>query len=229
MTYHVGIGDANENITNSRTDWSAAKRHKCEFAIVRGATTGAWLAGKPAMRPDAAFPMNAEQLADNSIKRLTYGWFDPRVKLCPAVAQADTLLEAVRDYGPGELGLGIDLEDVSRSGIYAYIGVGQQILSYLIALEAATGHRPRIYTNADYVMKYLFNSQVREAWLIDYELLVASWSANAPTVPQPWAPLSWRAWQYRANAPGAYYGFHNADPRRPAYTICMAVWNGDLE
>ena len=26
--------------------------------------------------------------------------------------------------------------------------------------------------------------------------------------------MLWRAWQYRSDAPGAYYGFYNADPNK---------------
>jgi GH25 family lysozyme M1 (1,4-beta-N-acetylmuramidase) len=119
----------------------------------------------------------------------------------------------------------IDLED--SGGIYANMQIGDHILTWLQTVEKGCGIRPRIYSNSNFISTYLFNSQVHAEWLLDYELIVASWGTNSPTIPQPYAPGNWAAWQYRANAPGTYYGFVNANPKKSAPPICLAVWNAE--
>ena len=68
-----------------------------------------------------------------------------------------------------------------------------------------------------------------EDWLTDYGLVIANWGVTRPLVPQPWGPMTWDCWQYRADAPGKYYGFYNQyGPAYAAPNMCMAVWNGPL-
>ncbi len=121
----------------------------------------------------------------------------------------------------------IDLEDAPAAGIYNFIGIGTYIKLWLDAVELALDVKPRIYTNLGFVQSYLFNNSVREDWLCDYGLIVANWGSTSPWVPQPWGPMNWDCWQYRADAPGKYYGFYNAAGiNYAAPYICMAVWNG---
>jgi hypothetical protein len=47
MKNPIGIGDASEYDTNQYTDWKLARKHGCEFGIVRATTTGAFVNGKP--------------------------------------------------------------------------------------------------------------------------------------------------------------------------------------
>jgi hypothetical protein len=230
MRNPIGIGDASEYDTNKYTDWYLARKHGCEFAIVRASSTGAWVAGKPSLVEDKMFPLNAASCAAAGIKRMTYAWFDPRVKLVPAQDQAKFYLATLAKYGgPGELGPMIDIEDAPAAGIYNFVGVGQYIKLWLDLVEKELKVRPRIYTNSSYTWNYLFNNSVKEDWLNDYGLVIANWGVNAPYVPQPWAPTGWDAWQYRADAAGKYYGFYHANgPTWTAPYICLAVWNGQL-
>jgi GH25 family lysozyme M1 (1,4-beta-N-acetylmuramidase) len=226
----IGIGDASEYDTNQYTDWSLARRHGCEFGIVRASTTGAWINGKPEIRQDKMFAANCERMQKAGIKRMSYHWFDPRWKVCQPVVQANFFMDTLNKYGgPGELGPMLDLEDAGSAGIYAFNGVGQYIKQWLDAVEYLLKVKPAIYTNLSYVNAYLFNYYTKEDWLIDYPLIIANWGVTAPWVPQPWAPGQWQAWQYRADAPGKYYGFHNPyGPQYQAPNICLAVWNGQL-
>jgi GH25 family lysozyme M1 (1,4-beta-N-acetylmuramidase) len=230
MKNPIGIGDASEYDTNQYTDWKLARKHGCEFGIVRATTTGAFVNGKPSIVQDKSFAMNVERMQTAGVKRMSYAWFDPRYKICPPVDQAWNFLATLDKYGgPGELGPMIDIEDASFAGIYSFVGVGQYIKAWLDFVEVALKVKPRIYTNLSFVTSYLFNAYVKEDWLIDYGLVIANWGSTAPWVPQPWAPTAWDAWQYRADAPGKYYGFYH--PYGPNYTapnICMAVWNGAL-
>jgi len=230
MKNPIGIGDASQYDTNKYTDWTIARRHGCTFGIVRAASTGAWVAGKPSLVQDTCFPMNVERMAQAGIKRMSYAWFDPRCKVVSAGDQANNFLNILDKYGgPGELGPMIDIEDAGPSGIYSYVGVGTYIKQWLDVVEAALHVKPRIYTNLSYVNAYLFNYNVKEDWLIDYGLVIANWGATAPWVPQPWGPTTWDCWQYRADAPGKYYGFYNQyGPQYSAPNICLAVWNGQL-
>jgi GH25 family lysozyme M1 (1,4-beta-N-acetylmuramidase) len=228
MANSIGIGDASSNDTNKFTDWALAKSHGCKFGIVRATTTGAWVAGKPSIIQDTMFATNAQKMAAAGVKRMSYAWFDPRYQYVSAQAQAAAFLATLeKNGGPGELGPMIDLENAPASGIYAGTGIGAAIKIWLDLVEGALKIRPRIYTNMSYVGSYLFNAYVKEDWLTDYGLIIANWGVAAPWIPQPWGPLNWDAWQYRADAPGKYYGFYNANgPTYAAPNICLAVWNG---
>jgi hypothetical protein len=228
MKNPLGIGDASENDTNKYTDWKVARSRGISFGIVRATTTGAWVAGKPAIYEDKMFHANAAMMASAEIKRMSYGWFDPRVKVCPPAAQSDSFLTTLHREGMGELGPMIDAEDAPLAGIYGFVGIGQYIKQWFDAVETETKVKPRMYTNLDYVQKYLFNSQIRETWLLDYGLVIANWGPVAPYVPQPWGPGMWDAWQFIASAPGSYYGFPASIPGKAAPNICLAVWNGPL-
>jgi GH25 family lysozyme M1 (1,4-beta-N-acetylmuramidase) len=231
MKYPLGIGDASSYDTNKFTDWTLAKRHGCEFGIVRACTTGAWVNGKPSIVEDAMFAMNYNRMASAGIKRMPYAWYDPRYKVCNPVDQAMKYLEILeRNGGPGELGPMIDLEDAASGGVYHFIGIGTYIKAWLDAVELALHVKPRIYTNQSYIYAYLWNNSIREDWLTSYGLIIANWGVAAPWVPQPWGPMNWDCWQYRADAPGKYYGFyHQLGPAYNAPYICMAVWNGELK
>jgi GH25 family lysozyme M1 (1,4-beta-N-acetylmuramidase) len=172
--------------------------------------------------------MNKERTLQAGIKVMSYHWFDPRYKLCNPVDQAMVFLNTTDIYGgAGELGPMIDLEDTAS--IYGFIGVGTYIKLFLDAVEIVLHVKPRIYSNLSYITSYLFNSYIKEDWLNDYGLVVANWGPSAPWVPQPWAPTSWDCWQYRADAPGKYYGFYNPyGIQYNAPNICLAVWNGQL-
>jgi GH25 family lysozyme M1 (1,4-beta-N-acetylmuramidase) len=230
MKNPIGIGDASQYDTNPFTDWKLARKHGCQFGIVRASSTGPWLNGKPTIIQDTCFPMNTERMLQAGVKRMSYAWFDPRYKVCSAIDQAHFFLEICARYGgAGELGPMIDIEDAPSSGIYNFIGVGTYIKQWLDVVEAALKVKPRIYTNLAFVNSYLFNYSVREDWLMDYGLVIANWGSTAPWVPQPWAPTAWDVWQYRADAPGKYYGFYNQyGPQYSAPNICLAVWNGPL-
>jgi GH25 family lysozyme M1 (1,4-beta-N-acetylmuramidase) len=228
MKNPLGIGDASENDTNQYTNWNLAKQHGISFGIVRATTTGAWIAGKPQIREDAMFPSNAARMASAGIKRMSYGWFDPRFKVCPPVDQAKSFLASVQKNGVGELGPMIDIEDAPAAGIYSFVGVGQYIKQWLDTVEAGLKVKPRIYTNLSFVQNYLFNASVRETWLLDYGLVIANWAAVAPYVPMPWGPTTWDVWQWTASARGDYFGFPAAILGKAAPSICLAVWNGDL-
>jgi GH25 family lysozyme M1 (1,4-beta-N-acetylmuramidase) len=228
MKNPLGIGDASENDTNRFTDWSLAARRGIRFGIVRATTTGAWVAGKPVIREDTMFQNNVAGMAYAGIDRMSYAWFDPRFKVCPPVDQAHKYLESVTKYGVGKLGPMIDIEDAPAAGIYAFAGVGQYIKAWLDEVEVGLKVKPRIYTNLTFVQNYLFNSYVRETWLLDYGLVIANWAAVAPYVPLPWAPTTWDAWQFTASARGDYFGFPAGIPGKACPSICLAVWNGDL-
>jgi GH25 family lysozyme M1 (1,4-beta-N-acetylmuramidase) len=230
MRNPIGIGDASSNDTNPFTDWKLARRHGCEFGIVRATTTGAWVNGKPSIQQDTCYPMNVERMAAAGVKRMSYAWFDPRYRVCDPVAQALSYLATLDKYGgAGELGPMIDIEDASFAGIYSFVGIGQYIKAWLDCVEGELHVKPRIYSNLSYVSSYLFNNYVKEDWLSDYGLVIANWGVTAPWVPQPWAPTGWDCWQYRADVPGKYYGFYNPyGPQYAAPNICLAVWNGSL-
>jgi GH25 family lysozyme M1 (1,4-beta-N-acetylmuramidase) len=228
MKNPIGIGDASENDTNLKTDWSQAAVRGISFGIVRAVTTGAWVAGKPQIIQDKMFQVNAAKMQSAIVKRMSYAWFDPRCKVCSPVDQADKFLEVLQaNGGPGELGPMIDIEDTP--GIYGYLGVGSEIYKWLVLVEAELKVKPRIYTNLSYVSNYLFNSYVREPWLAEYGLVIANWGLPAPYVPLPWAPTAWDAWQFTASARGDYYGFPASIVGKAAPSICLAVWNGELK
>jgi GH25 family lysozyme M1 (1,4-beta-N-acetylmuramidase) len=158
MKNPIGIGDASENDTNQNTDWKLAASRGINFGIVRAVTTGAWVGGKPLIKIDSMFSLNSDKMLAAGVKKMSYAWFNPRVKYCPAVDQADRFMDAMQAYkGPGELGPMIDIEDAPAAGIYGYMGVGSEIYKWLVLVEAELKVKPRIYTNLSYVSNYLFN------------------------------------------------------------------------
>jgi GH25 family lysozyme M1 (1,4-beta-N-acetylmuramidase) len=231
MKTTLGIGDSSQYVTNKYTDWSIARRHGCQFGIVRAASTGVWTNGKPSLVMDSMYPANARKMDEAGIKRMSYAWFDPRIKYISAIEQAENYIQIVNKYGgPGELGPMIDLEDMSSAGIYAFAGIGPHIKAWLQAVEQAFHVMPRIYTNKAYVDAYLFNPYtVMEEWLMEYGLVVANWGVTSPLVPRPWPPFGWDCWQYCTDAPGKYFGFYSQNgPNTSAPRICLAAWNGEL-
>jgi len=227
MSYKLGIGDASDNDTSPATDWALAKTRLCDWGLVRGTTTGKLLAGTPQLRVDGQLVGNAESMQLAGVERATYAWFDPRVKKVSAVDQAHFYLEATRKIGVGEKGTVIDLEDVPAQGIYANRAIGEHIWAFAAEIRKHTLELPRLYTNLAYVSSYLFTYYMQQPWLSDFELVVASWGGSAPTVPLPWAPCRWRAWQFRRDAPGAWYGFYPVRPGAAAPRICLAIWQED--
>lgn len=221
----LGIGDASDYDTNSATSWSTAKQRGCLWGLVRASTTGVFQSGRPSLRKDSMFELNSSNMKCDEIMRASYAWFDPRINLVNAHDQAIFYLKCIEQAGPGELGPVLDIEDTPS--IRSFPGIGGHLLTWLKIVEQSLNIRPRLYTNLDFVSRYLFNSTTKENWLPNYELIVASWSQAAPIVPQPWAPEMWRGWQFRANAPGSYYGFFPL-PGKLAPNICLALWRTDV-
>lgn len=138
---------------------------------------------------DWAFERNYETLKNAGIDIVMYHWFNPKIEWN---IQAQTFMHAIGSLPDKKM---IDLEDTRT--IKAYRGIFTKVKTYLNATNTEY-----IYLNPDFMSLY-WN---KETWLDQYPLLIAHWGAVAPTVPKPWSPNLWYAWQYTAKENGISFG-----------------------
>ena len=83
--------------------------------------------------------------------------------------------------------------DVERAGHRhltpeAYI---DNLMLCLIQIEKLTGKKPIIYSSPRFASEYLIHQNIGQ-----YELWIAEYGVDQPTLPDPWAQPGWKFWQY---------------------------------
>jgi lysozyme len=140
-----------------------------------------------------------------NIAVVPYHYYIPK-KYTPQ-AQADKFLSII---GHTVARCMIDLEDYhpkTGTPILGYKGIAtKELKTWLDTVELATGKKPFIYTNVDYIKSYLQG----ETWLSEYPLIIANYGVSYPLVPSPWTPLGLAGWQFSKLSDAKYYGFEQA-------------------
>lgn len=182
----------------SNVDWAKVKAAGIDFAIAR--------VSDGLNYPDAKFAQNWTGMKAHGVIRGAYQFFRPGQD---AVQQADLVLNALATNGglvAGDLPVVMDIE-VTDSQTPATIQA--QMQKWLNHIEAATGHKPIIYTAA-------FMSSNVGTGFSAYPLWVANYGATCPTMPGGWS--KWIIWQYSST--GSVNGISG--------NVDMDEWDGTL-
>ncbi|MGB9178037.1 MAG: GH25 family lysozyme [Pyrinomonadaceae bacterium] len=137
---------------------------------------------------DAFFAQNWAGMKNAGIIRGAYQFF--RANQDP-VAQANLMVAAVGQLGPGDLAPVIDIETgngVNAGGIVAAVSKWQQVV------ESALGRQIIVYTARGFWQGNVGNSTQfadRPLWVANYT------NAPAPSIPSAWSV--WTFWQYTQN------------------------------
>ena len=219
--FKLGLGDVSENCTNNKTDFKKALGMGCRFGFVRATTTGIWnyALGKPTMRQDARFAINAAIMKSLGMEVMPYCWFDPRKELT-GLEQASFYLNAIAFLGFGCTPV-VDVENSGSVALYNAASI-QRLKIWLDVVEAAFHVKPAIYSYPMFIDQLSRMADI--GWMAAYPLIIAHWDVVAPRVPFPWYPGGWMGWQYTAYGAPLPYGFLSADSKPPV-RICLAVWN----
>jgi lysozyme len=179
-------------------DFTLAAQHQITFATIRATWSTSGI--------DPRYVSNNAGALTVGMRRAAYHWYTPN-KTNP-LANAHQQAAHFLAHAVTDLPAMLDLEDTTA--VKGYRGVHAEILTWLADIEAATGLRPWVYTNKDYATRYFhdylgrFNEACRP--LCAYPLVVASWNQTQPSIPLPWHPGRWAAWQFYSGAGGNYYG-----------------------
>lgn len=150
---------------------------------------------------DRCFEQNWSGAKAAGLRRGAYHYFIPNVDPLAQAAHFARTIEA----DVGELPPALDLED--RYAIPS--GYRERVRSFLEALEEMAQVRPAIYTSRAYWLQFFGPSC---AWAGEYPLWIANYHTDpqaglaGPSVPLPWQPLRWLAWQFTSKGNGPYYG-----------------------
>ncbi|MBN2148705.1 MAG: glycoside hydrolase family 25 protein [Anaerolineales bacterium] len=150
---------------------------------------------------DASLKENRKKAKAVNMRFGFYHYYMPGVD---PIQQALYFADAIND-DPGDLPPIVDLEETkSIPGGYA-----AKVRTFLSTLINCSIPFPGIYTAPAYWMQHFGPSC---SWACEFPLWIANYSyysnrsLSAPTIPLPWQPLRWLAWQYTAKADGLYYG-----------------------
>jgi GH25 family lysozyme M1 (1,4-beta-N-acetylmuramidase) len=155
-------------------DWDRVARTDLEFAIVRVSDGGF---------ADPEFADNWSELRRVGLVRGAYQYFRAGQGVA---AQADRMIDAVRDLGPGDLAPVLDVE--TADGVSGATVVARA-REWLDRVEAATGRVPIVYAASGF-----WNTLPDTDDFDRYPLWVANYGATCPSMPDPWA--DWAMWQY---------------------------------
>lgn len=140
---------------------------------------------------DPMFPDNWRASAKSGMLRGAYHFYytndDP-------IEQAKWFLSHLSSDDWGDLPPVLDIESHSLKNDLKPGALDDQILKWLRRVEAVTGHRPIIYTGANFAAEYLTDTLLQR-----YPLWLAQYEVDTPRVPTIWAESGWTFWQFSSN------------------------------
>jgi lysozyme len=137
---------------------------------------------------DADFKTNWSLIQQKGFIRGAYHFYecddDPE-------AQAQHYLSVIGTLSPDDLPPVLDFEQAGLAGVTDKAKIQNDLLTFLNAVQAATGRTPMIYVSPDFADEYL-----TDAAFAKYPLYVADYNGqSAPAVPALWKQESWTFWQ----------------------------------
>jgi lysozyme len=159
------------SVWQDSVDWGSVKQSGIAFGIARvsyGTSKDSW------------FDTNWSGMKDAGLVRGAYQFFLPQQD---AIAQADLVINAVGQLGPGDLPVVADMEDTG--GQPASV-IADELQQWLDHVEAGTGKRPIIYTG-----KYFWQDNVA-ADFSAYPLWIPAYGVECPNLPDGY----WSDWQF---------------------------------
>ncbi|MDI3289846.1 GH25 family lysozyme [Polyangium sp. 15x6] len=158
------------SVWQAEVNWDQVKGAGIEFAIARvsyGTSKDTW------------FDTNWSGIKSAGLVRGAYQFFLPHQD---AIAQADLMIDAMGELGPGDLPPVLDVEDMAGQSKSTVVSKMKQWLAHV---EAATGAKPIIYTG-----KYFWQDNVASYDFGDYPLWIPNYSFDCPNLPDNY----WDQW-----------------------------------
>ncbi len=149
-------------------DWAAVKGDGITFAFARVSDGTA--------TPDTRFAANWAGMKAAGVVRGAYQYFRPYVDV---TAQANLMIEAMADLGPGDLPPVLDVEN--NDGGQSAAAITAAVQTWVAQVEAATGRRPIIYTGP-----YFWRDTVGAPDLSPSLGWIADYNYACPRTPAPW-------------------------------------------
>ncbi|HVH41699.1 MAG TPA: GH25 family lysozyme [Labilithrix sp.] len=162
-------------------DWMAAKAKGVSFGYARiSYGTG---------HPDLTFDGNWARIKEAGLLRGAYQYFLPNQDVA---TQAQIVIDKVGKLGIGDLPVQFDVEptQAERGGLTG-AQIAAKMRQWLDLVEAGTGKRPFIYTNA-----YLWQDFIGSTEFGNYGLWIANYHppSGCPKINDGWS--KWTIWQY---------------------------------
>lgn len=162
-----------------KVDWSQIKKDSLVFAICK-ATQGTTYT-------DPNFEYNWNGIKDAGLIRGVYHFYESQED---PEKQADNFLSAVSVLGVGDLPAVLDIEWAGYKKGTDKTTYQNGIMKWLQLVEQKTGKKPMIYASPSFVNEYLSLTE-----FADYDLWLAEYSENAPTIPTIWKDKGYKIWQ----------------------------------
>jgi lysozyme len=137
------------------------------------------------------------------------------------IQQATWFLSHFSDGDWGDLPPVLDIESHSLQNDLTPTELDGQIQDWLQHVERTTGHRPIIYTGANFAAEYLTDTLLQR-----YPLWLAQYEVDTPRVPGIWEDAGWTFWQFSSSdsLPGvATRVDHSRYQASPAFSLSRAA------
>lgn len=150
--------------------------------------------------PDTRFKQYWQAAKAAGLKRGVYLYFLPAQDVLKQVAGVDQQVED--DWG--ELPPVLDCERNSKEPTIKPDYQARMMLA-LNGFIQFSGMKPVIYSSPSFITQY-----IKMPEFCQFLLWIAHYVPNIPSIPLPWFPSDYYAWQFTAKGPGRYYGVSSA-------------------
>jgi GH25 family lysozyme M1 (1,4-beta-N-acetylmuramidase) len=184
--YALGI-DVSQYQTE--VDWQQVSDAGIAFAYIK--------ASEGVAITDPLFAGHWQSARSAGLLRGAYHWFRPSVD---ALAQAQHFVALV-GRGQSDLPPALDLEAETLDGVPVVTAANtaahlEDVRTWLVAVEAALGLRPVIYTSPGFWEQVVSHLGDTPDWLRRYPLWVAAWIYRYTEGRQPLMPSDWNHWTF---------------------------------
>jgi lysozyme len=184
------VGNTQQGISNScgapsngPVQGFDVSRYQGNFNWNRGVAFGYASIGDGTGFSDPLFGSNWANMQAAGVLRGAYQFFEPGQD---ATAQANLMVAAVGQLGPGDLPCMIDVE---VTGGQSGATIAANVRTWINIVHAGTGLTPMIYTGP-----YFWDDNVGDTSFGDIPLWIADYGPSCPAVPNGWS--RWTIWQY---------------------------------
>lgn len=159
-------------------------------AIRESGVVGVYLRAFEGKDLDPTFETNRREALDAGLLVGAYQYLRARHR---GAWQAEQLLVALGDLGPGELPPAVDCEELDGRTV---VETQACLLAWLERARWTMGAMPVVYTYPDFWQRRLGGGVLSE--LARYDLWIAHYGVKNPTVPRPWGAAV--LWQFEGDA-----------------------------
>lgn len=156
-------------------DWQKVKNDGFRFGIARISDGTRFI--------DDQFERNWREIKGKGLVRGSYQFFRPTQS---AEQQANIVVQKVGKLGPGDLPVVLDIESADGASSAT---IRSKMRTWIDIVERGTGKKPIIYAASGF-----WNSLSGMSEFSKYDLWVANYGVNCPSMPNAWG--NWLMWQY---------------------------------